>query len=152
MKMDVRGNQDFFAGLMFIAFGVVAVVISLQNYPLGRSFNMGPGYFPLLLGGILTVFGVYVMLRGLLTGAKIEGVWGIRPLVLVTLGIVAFGFLMERMGMVPALVALFFVSALGGREFKAKEVLILTAIMTAMSWGIFIFGLQMPFRLFAWGP
>ena len=78
--------------------------------------------------------------------------WGIRPLVLVTLGIVAFGFLMDRTGMVPALVALFFISTLGGHEFRAKEVLILTVVMTVMSWGIFIFGLEMPFRLFVWGP
>jgi len=151
MRIDLRSNQDFFAGLMFIAFGAGAVIISLENYPVGTSFNMGPGFFPILLGGILICFGVYVMLRGVFRGVKIEGAWGIRPLALITLGIVVFGFLMDRMGMVPALVALFFISALGGHEFKAKEVLILTAVMTAMSWAIFIYGLEMPFRLFVWG-
>ena len=151
MRIDLRSNQDFFAGLMFIAFGAGAVIISLENYPVGTSFNMGPGFFPILLGGILICFGVYVMLRGVFSGVKIEGAWGIRPLALITLGIVVFGFLMDRMGMVPALVALFFISALGGHEFKAKEVLILTAVMTAVSWAIFIYGLEMPFRLFVWG-
>ncbi|OFW65190.1 MAG: hypothetical protein A2Y74_02150 [Actinobacteria bacterium RBG_13_63_9] len=151
MRIDLRSNQDFFAGLLFIAFGLVAVVIAFKNYPVGTSFNMGPGYFPTLLGGILTFFGVYLLLRGLIRRVEIEGVWGIRPLALITLGIVAFGFLMDRLGMVVALLALFFISALGGHEFKFKEVLILTVVMTVACWGIFIYGLALPYRLFFWG-
>ena len=40
-----------------------------------------------------------------------------------------FDFLVPRLGLVPALVALFFTAALGGREFRFGEVLALTAVM-----------------------
>jgi hypothetical protein len=148
MKVELRNNKDFFSGLMFIIVGMVAVVFALKNYPMGTGLNMGPGYFPTLMGGILTAFGLYVMARGLIKGGKVEGVWGIRPLILLNLGIVAFGFLIDGFGMVPALVVLFFISALGGREFKLKEVIILTVVMTAASWAIFIYGLGLPYRMF----
>ena len=149
MKIELRNNKDFFAGLLFIVIGLLAMVMA-QKFPMGTSLRMGPGYFPTVLSGIMMAFGLYVMVRGLITSEKIEGAWGIRPLVLVTLGLVAFGFIMERLGMVLALFALFFISALGGHEFKFKEVLILAVVMTAAAWGIFIYGLGLPYRLFWW--
>jgi hypothetical protein len=151
MKTELRSNQDFLAGLMFSGFGLVAVGIAQKHYPVGTSLSMGPGYFPMGLGGILTAFGLYIMVRGLIKGEKVEGVWGIRPLALITLGIVAFGFVIDRLGLVLALFALFFLSALGGHEFKFKEVLVLAVVMTVASWGIFIYGLGLQFRLFFLG-
>ena len=150
MKVELRDNQDFFAGVLLIVIGLAAVVIAQRNYPMGTSLHMGPGYFPTVLGGIMTFLGFYILVRGLIKAEKVEGVWGIRPLALVTLGIVAFGFVMDRFGMVPALFAQFFVSALAGREFKFKEVLILALIMTVASWFIFLYGLNLPYRLFSW--
>ena len=150
MKIELRNNKDFFAGLLFMFIGLGALFIAQNNYSMGTSLRMGPGYFPTVLGGILAAFGLYVMVRGLIKGEKVEGVWGIRPLILVTLGIVAFGFIMERLGMVPALFAMFFISAFGGYEFKFKEVLILAVVMTFSCWLIFIYGLGLPYRLFFW--
>ncbi len=150
MKVELGENQDFFAGVLLIGIGLAAVVIAQKNYPMGTTLHMGPGYFPTVLGVIMTVLGFYILVRGLIRGERVEGVWGIRPLVLVTLGIVAFGFVMDRFGMVPALFAQFFISALGGHEFKFKEVLILAMIMTVASWFIFLYGLNLPYRLFSW--
>ena len=40
---------------------------------MGTAMRMGPGYFPTVLGGILFLFGVYVLLRGVRSGAKVQG-------------------------------------------------------------------------------
>ncbi len=150
MKVEMRNNQDFFAGLLFIVIGLMAVVISQKSYPMGTSRDMGPGYFPTLLGGVMTVLGLWIMVRGLIKGVKIEGVWGIRPVVLLTLAIIVFGFIMDRFGLVPALLALFFIGALAGHEFKFKEVLTLAILMTVVSWAVFVYALGLSFRLFFW--
>lgn len=149
MKTRLTQNKDFLAGLLMICVGAVGFYMAL-NYPFGSSLRMGPGYFPRVLAGLLIAFGVWIGLRGLRSGEKVEGVWGWKPLALITLALVSFGWLMEAVGLVPSLVVLFFVSAYAGHEFKFKEVLILTAVMIVFAYGVFIEGLNMPYRLFWW--
>lgn len=147
MKFDLRNNKDFLAGLLFIVIGGLAVVIA-RDYSMGSTMRMGPGYFPMVLGGLLCLFGVYVLGRGLRSGEKVKGEWGWKPLALIALSIVLFGFLMDRLGIVPALVVMFFVGAAAGREFRFKEVLLLTVLMSAFAAGVFVWGLKLPYPLF----
>ena len=58
-----------------------------------------------------------------------------------------FGKLMEYAGFIPALVALVFVSAASGREFKLMEVLLLTALLTVSAVALFIWGLGLTYPL-----
>ena len=60
---------------------------------------------------------------------------------------VLFGILMELAGFIPALTALVFVSAASGREFKFKEVLLLTLFLGVLSVAMFIWGLGLPYPL-----
>ena len=147
MKPDLRGNKDFLAGLLFLIFGGFAVAVA-SNYPMGSTMRMGPGYFPTALGVILCLFGVYLTVRGIRNGGKMERGWAWRPLAFITLSIVLFGFLLDRAGMVPALVAMFFASAAAGREFRFKEVLLLTVVMGAFTAVVFLYGLRLPYPLF----
>jgi hypothetical protein len=80
----------------------------------------------------------------------VEGIWGWKALALITLAFFVYGWLMDRIGMIPSLVVLFFISALAGHEFRLKEVIILTVVMTTFAWAVFIWGLGMPYRLFWW--
>ncbi len=150
MKFQLRNNKDFFAGLLFMFIGLGALLIAQKNYPIGTTRSMGPGYFPIALSIIMVTFGIIVIIRGLIKNDQIVGGWGIRPLALVTLGIIIFGFLIERLGMAPSLLAMFFISALGGREFNFKEVLILSIVMIFAAWLIFIFGMGVQLTLFSW--
>jgi hypothetical protein len=147
LKIDLANNKDFLAGLLFLIFGALAIFFA-REYPMGWIERMGPGYFPTVLGSILCLFGLYVMIRGILTGERVQGEWGWRPLILVTLSIVIFGFTMEKLGLVPALLLLFIVAALGGREFRLTEVLILAVVMSAFAAGVFVYGLKLPYPLF----
>ena len=146
MKPELRNNRDFLAGLLFIVLGGLAVALA-RGYPTGSTMRMGPGYFPTVLGGILLLFGVYVLLRGVRSGDKVKGEWGYRPLALISLSIVMFGFLLDRVGMVPAIVATLFAAAAAGREFRFKEVLLLAVVLTAFSVAVFSYGLKLPYPL-----
>ena len=61
MKIALRNNKDFLAGLMFIGIGVAAFVAAL-DYPFGSTLRMGPGYFPRVLAGIMIVFGIAIVI------------------------------------------------------------------------------------------
>ena len=143
---DLRNNRDFLAGLLFMLLGGLAVLLA-SDFPMGTTMRMGPGYFPTLIGGILFLFGAYLLVRGVRFGEKVRGAWGWRPLALITLSIVVFGFLLERLGLVPSALAMFFVAAAAGPEFRVKEVLILAVVMTVFSVLVFIWGLKLPYPL-----
>ena len=146
MKLEIRSNRDFWAGLMFFVFGAVAIFVA-RDYPLGRLLRMGSGYFPILLGGILILFGIYIMAKGLRRNEKIQGNWSIRAVIVLPVMIVLFGVLMERAGFIPALAVLAFGSAAAGKDFKWGEVLLLTAVMTMLSLAVFVWGLGLPYPL-----
>ena len=146
MKLGFGNNRDFWAGLMFAGIGAAAMFIA-RNYPFGTTLRMGPGYFPRVLGGILILFGVYVMVRGVRSEEKIEGNWSIRALIVLPLAMVLFGILMDFLGFIPALVALIFGSAAAGKEFKFVEVLLLTVLLISLSVAMFIWGLGLPYPL-----
>ena len=146
MKLDLRSNKDFWAGLMFLIIGTVAILMA-RHYPFGTTLRMGPGYFPVVLSIIMIAFGIYVMLRGLRKKEKIPGNWSIRALIILPLSMVLFGVVMELAGFVPALVVLIFVAASSGRDFKFKEVLLLTVLLGALSVALFIWGLGLPYEL-----
>jgi hypothetical protein len=146
LKIELRSNKDFWAGIMLIATGAASIFIA-RDYPFGGTMRMGPGYFPSMLGGILALFGIYVMIIGLRRGEKITVHCSTRALIVLPLSLIAFGVLMTYVGFIPALAVLIFGSASAGRDFKFVEVLLLTVILTALSVAIFIWGLGLPYPL-----
>ena len=87
---------------MLIAVGVTALVIA-RNYPFGTSLRMGPGYFPIVLGSILALFGLWFVVKAFRSTEKIEPGWSLRALVVIPVALVLFGILMTYGGFVPAL-------------------------------------------------
>ena len=148
MKTPLQQNRDFLAGMLFLLIGAGGFYVAL-SYPFGTLEKMGPGYFPRVLSGILVAFGLVTLFRGLKSGERVQGSWGWFPLLMLTIALVAFGFLMEHVGLIPALVVLFFTAAYAGKEAKFLEVLALTVVMCIAATAIFIWGLKLPYPLFA---
>ena len=135
---------------MLIAIGAGALVIG-RDYPFGTALRMGAGFFPLVLGAALVLFGVFFAIRGLRSHDRIEGNWSLRALVILPLAFVVFGLLMQHAGFVPALFALIVGSAAAGTEFRLVEVLLLAAFLTVVCVAVFIWALGLPYPLFS-GP
>jgi hypothetical protein len=60
--MKITNGKDFWAGLMFIGFGLGFMLVA-RNYAMGNAVRMGPAYFPTVLGGILAVLGAVIFFR-----------------------------------------------------------------------------------------
>lgn len=146
MKVEFYKKKDFWAGMMFLAIGGVAM-FSSRSYPLGTTLRMGPGYFPTLLGAILILFGIYILVRGLRGSEKIQGNWSPRALIILPLSMVLFGLTMHYAGFVPAMAVLIFVSAASGGNFKFVQILLLTIFLSLLSVAAFIWGLGLPYPL-----
>jgi hypothetical protein len=144
--VKVKSPKDFWAGLMFIAFGLF-FMIGARNYRLGSAARMGPGYFPALLGGLLAVIGGIVFFRSLVAeGGKI-GAIPLRPIFFITLSLLGFGYLLQPLGLVLALVLMIIVSAWAGQEFRLREAIFLSVVLALLSVLVFAKGLGLPFPL-----
>src|SRR3977135_106928 len=120
MHLEIRNNRDVWAGVMLIVTGAAAVIIA-RDYAFGTALRMGPGYFPSVLGGLLVLFGLYLVAQGLRSNEQIEGSWSLRALVVLPLSLVLFGLLMEYAGFVPALMVLIVGSAAAGSERQPEQ-------------------------------
>ena len=147
--MKIKNQEDFWAGMMFASFGALAIWLS-TDYPMGTASRMGPGYFPTWLGGIMLLLGGIVALMASKTeGAKVTPfAW--KPMIMLSLGFLTFGWGVDHIGFIPALFLLSVITAAAGQTFKIVEVLIMTVVLIAGAVGIFIYGIELPFPLFWW--
>ena len=143
--MKIRSPKDFWSGLMFVGFGVFFMVWAMTHYQMGTAVRMGPAYFPTVLGGLQAVLGAIVLVGSLAVEGPPIAQFHFRPLILISVGCVLYGYLMKPLGLVGATAALVYVSAFGGHEFKWKEVTILYVILMIFSWAVFVKGLTLPF-------
>jgi Tripartite tricarboxylate transporter TctB family len=200
MNLEFLERKDFWAGLSLIASGAVAIFIA-RNYPFGSSLRMGPGYFPIVLGAMLVLFGIGIAAKGFREGAdKLTGPWlprllvalpillvlcGIslhnyvyfyvaavvvaagaawaiqkrkrgealeasassHALVILPLALVLFGFLIDRAGFIPAMLALIIGSATASNQFRLVEVLLFSVVLTTLCVVVFIWALGLPYEL-----
>lgn len=145
--LKIKSPKDFWAGLMFLGFGLFFAIWAIVNYQMGSAVRMGPAYFPTVLGGLMAVLGLLILAGSFaLEGPKVPQMH-FRPLVMILTANIAYGYLMKPLGLVGATAVLVFISALGGHEFKWKEVTILYVVLIVFSVLVFVKGLTLPFPL-----
>ena len=141
--MKIRNQKDFWSGVMFLAFGLF-FAIGAQNYAFGTAQRMGPAYFPTVLGALLAIMGAIIAIKGL--GSRLRDDvekfhW--RPLLLVLGSVLSFALLLRPLGLVASLVVLIFVGALGGPDYKTREVVVVAIAMILLVLAVFIWGLKL---------
>ncbi|MGQ0547608.1 MAG: tripartite tricarboxylate transporter TctB family protein [Betaproteobacteria bacterium] len=145
--LKIKGPKDFWAGLMFIGTGLFFVVWAAVHYQMGSAVRMGPAYFPAVLGGLLAVLGMIILASSFAVAGPRVPAFHFRPLLLVLASCIAYGYLMKPLGMVLATAIMIFIAALGGHEFKWKEMTLLTIALIVFSVVVFVKGLTLPFPL-----
>jgi hypothetical protein len=151
-------RKNVLAGLLFIVVAALGLWLS-RHYPVGTALRMSTGYVPRLLCWVLMALGGVARVQGLRerdaaasdrsppAGAEPAppGVLTqLRPIAMVTLGLVAFALALEPLGLVLAIFILFAVASLATRDLKLWETLAAAAGMSVLTWVIFILGLGLP--------
>jgi hypothetical protein len=153
--VKIKSQQDFFAGLMFLAVGV-GFAWGATRYNIGEGARMGPGYFPLLLGIVLALVGAFIVFESLVVetedGEKI-GTWAWKPLLFIIGANVVFGICLggipplgiPAMGLIVGIYALTFIASMAGDEHKNREVIVLATVLAILSYLAFIVLLNLQF-------
>jgi hypothetical protein len=142
----IRSSQDFFAGLMFLVFGIVGAWVA-TNYPFGTSIRMGPGYLPTVLSWCTILLGVIVMVRGIvLDGAGIALI-KTRPLLFVLGAVLVYAYSIERVGLALSVFLVTVLSAAANTGVRWVETVILGVGLVVFCILVFIHGLSLPLSI-----
>ena len=155
--MHIKSRKDVLSGAVFVAFGL-AFSVTASTYEVGSALSMGPGYFPVVLGGVLVLLGVLIAVQGLAPGrfGAVErepntlGPVSWKAGALLVGALLLFGFTVRGAGLVPSLFVTVFLTAMAGRGVRVVPALVIAAALTALSVLIFVMVLQL--RLPLIGP
>src|SRR5258708_1943723 len=140
----------------------LGAVLEARHYNVGTLFHMGPGFFPIILGVIMTCLGI--LIAGVAaTAAAVDDDQLIMPKaewrawLCILAGpalFIVFGGNWSGLvpsGLIPATFACVFVSAMGDRDSTVKSALILATGVTICGVGLFSYLLQVSLPMWRWG-
>lgn len=135
-----------------ILLGASVALYASNNYQVGSTAHMGPGYFPMILGWILAFLGLVVALLSFraVIHAFEPPPFTPRPFIAVIVAVAVFALLITRIGLMPTTLVVVFITASGSDSFKPLRALWLGICLSVIAWLIFSFGLQMTLPAFAW--
>ena len=117
---------------------------------------MGPGYFPLVLGGILVLLGLLIVGKGFVSSSGAEGRLGgvpWRALFLIVLAVLFFGLTVRGLGLVPATAVTALLTALASSRTGILTAMAIAAGLTVLCVLVFVLALQLRLPLFGpWLP
>lgn len=139
-------HKDLVGGTLIAALGLF-VAYNAFHFGIGNASRMGPGYTPAIIGTALIILGVAIAWGSLRFEDPLPAVaW--RPVVAVTAGMCAFALAASRLGLVPAVMLLVGIAALGDRESKPLPTLVLALCVAAGMWLVFVLGLRVSLPAF----
>jgi len=114
--LRIKSQQNFWAGVFFLACGVFETTMALQ-YDVGSPAAMGPGFMPVMLGLALGILGLIILIGGVTVAgpAIAPGHW--RPVVCIIAALVLFALLINKAGLAAST---FLVVMLGGIAYRGK--------------------------------
>lgn len=146
MTLNLR---DAAAGAVFVAAGGWFALNAL-DLEIGSALHMGPGYFPLILAGILVLLGIVIVVRALRDGPGEIGRVPWRGLLFILPAPILFGLTVRGLGMVLALAIVVLLVSFASRATRPLTAAMLTIGLTAFCILVFSFGLGLPQQRF--GP
>ena len=145
-----RALKDILAGLTFVAFGLAFAVLAL-GYQVGTPVRMGPGFFPLVLGGLLVLIGGVIAVRGFLANED-EGIGVVpwRALGLILAAVLFFGLTVRGLGLIPSTFFAALMATFASRHTGVVAAVLITVGLTVLCVLIFVLALRL--RLPLIGP
>jgi putative tricarboxylic transport membrane protein len=144
--MRIKSGQDLLTGLLFVVVGAGALWIG-ADYPMGTAQRPGTGVLPFILSWCLIGTGALLWLKAVLVEGPGLTSWAWRPVIMVTLATIAFALLVDRYGLVAAMLASMTLAALGTPETRWGEYTLFALLMLAIGIAMFIWGLGMPIQV-----
>lgn len=142
--------RDIGAGLMFSSLGIAGLWFA-RDLPAGTASFMEAGYMPRLVSWILLGLGAAITMRGLVREGPALTPWGGRPLAILTLAVLLFALLIDRLGLVISVAGMtMLLSQAGQRVLGWRQLAAFALALSAAAAALFHYGLGLPIPLWPW--
>ncbi|MFP5512024.1 MAG: tripartite tricarboxylate transporter TctB family protein [Alphaproteobacteria bacterium] len=142
----LRSPQDLAAGLLLSAIALGGLWLA-RGWEAGSLAMMQAGFFPRLVCYLLLAAGLASLLRGLTAEGPATLAWAWRPSVAITVAVIAFAAVLDRLGLVLAILALIGIGGLAGRPLRPGPFTALWATLATTCVAIFSWGLGLPLQI-----
>lgn len=143
MNSLIRNPKDFWAALIYLAIGLGAIYMG-WDLKMGTGLQMGPAYFPTVLGALLSFIGLISLIRSFLGKGEPIPAFAWKPLLLITAATVVFGLLVRGAGLAIALPLFVIMTAFASVKFRWGPTLVLAVVATVFCALVFVKGLGVP--------
>lgn len=140
--MSSRYNIGDILGGGFLIIVGLWFAVAAYKYNIGTLLNMGPGYFPRMVGVVTILIGLAIVLTSRRGGAELAMSW--RAFGAIAASIVVFGVLLVPFGLIPATFAATCAAAYADPASRPVGTLILATILSVAMSIIFIYALSLP--------
>ena len=123
--------EDFIAGLVTGAIGIF-IIGEANGYQIGSLRDMGPGYFPMLLGSLMVLLAVAMIVTAQPAKLEVSLQGGqLRGILFLAAAFIAFALTIERAGMLISVALAVFLSSLANRRTTLLASVLL-AVLSAL--------------------
>jgi hypothetical protein len=147
--MTNRDTRDIIGGVLMVAIGLFAAIYA-QRYEFGALNRMGPGYFPVALGVMLALLGLLIAVpaffRPSVPGDSVR--W--KVLLIITASVVFFALTLKPLGVLFSTAIAVLISTLADPAISWKTRGKVSAGVAALTWLVFVFGLNMVLPTWPW--
>ena len=146
-------DQDIVAALVFGGAGAGFVVASLR-LDFGSPIDMGPAFFPRIVGALLLLLALVIGGRGLAARRRMAAApamnlaW--RPLLAVLLALVLFVVALRPLGLFAASALLVVVASAAAQDRRWREIAVLAVVLSLAVGLLFVWGLKLQAPLLPW--
>ena len=153
--MFIKDIREALSSLVCLVTGTAIIIMSLE-YDLGTAFNMGPGYFPLLLGMVLLAMGLFIAagavswtraVRRLPITFDFRSFWAV---VVVAATFVCFAILLEAFGLALTCFAVLSIAGVASGLLRPLEALVTALVLSSISVILFVYLLDLQISALPW--
>ncbi|MBD9596390.1 tripartite tricarboxylate transporter TctB family protein [Ensifer sp. ENS05] len=145
-------NKDVICAVVFGALGTGFVADSL-SIAFGTPMDMGPAFFPRMVGCMLVFFALAIGIKGVAEALIEKGEdlkIALLPIVYVFVAIGLFVLTLRSLGLIIASLLLVGVTGIASRDRRWLEVAIMAVVLSIVAGLLFVYGLGLQAPLLPW--
>lgn len=144
-KIMQVNQKELASGAVFIAVGLFYGSITVRTLVIGSALDIGPGYFPFILSGVLIVLGAVIAVRGFWVGHQTPfGVVPWRGIIMLSLATIVFAAFFDDLGMLPGVFVTTLLATLASSQIHFLRATFTSLCIAFFCTAVFGYGVHLP--------